>query len=174
MAAWRWTVRITLWLVVVASLLHVGEEYVWPGGFLAFLQRVAPSVTIGVATPGLAVVINGLMVLGLVVAALIGPAGPSVALSGAALLAVNGLGHLAAAVRIGGYAPGMVTGGLVSLPVAVAAYTAFGLVGRLTVGVVVVSMLLGVSYHLVPLAWFGLHRLLAGPSRQDAIPAPGR
>jgi hypothetical protein len=41
----------------------------------------------------------------------------------------------------------------VSLPVAVAAFTAFGLAGRLTVGVVVVSVLLGVAYNLVPLAW---------------------
>jgi hypothetical protein len=66
------------------------------------------------ATPGYAVVINGLMVVGLAVAALAGPTVPSVALSGAALIAVNGLGHLAAAVRTRGYAPGMVTGGLVS------------------------------------------------------------
>jgi hypothetical protein len=173
MAAWRWTVRITLWLVVVASLLHIGEEYRWPGGFLGFMQRAAPSLTVGVATPALAVVINGLMVVGLVVAALIGPAVPSVALSGAALVAVNGMGHLAAAVHIRGYAPGVVTGGLVYLPVAVAAYTAFGVAGRLTVGVVVVSLLLGVACNLVPLAWFGLHRLLAGPTQQDATPAAG-
>jgi hypothetical protein len=174
MAAWRWTVRITLWLVVVASLLHIGEEYLWPGGFLGFMQRAAPSLTVGVATPALAVVINGLMVVGLLVAALVGPAMASFALSGAALVAVNGLGHLAAAVRTGGYAPGMVTGGLVYLPVAVAAYTSFGLAGRLTVGVVVVSVLLGVAYNLVPLAWFGLHRLLAGTAREDATPAAGR
>jgi hypothetical protein len=167
-------VRITLWLVVVASLLHIGEEYLWPGGFLGFMQRAAPSFTLGVATPALAVVINGLMVAGLVVAALVGPAMASFALSGAALVAVNGLGHLAAAVRTGGYAPGMVTGGLVSLPVAVAAYTAFGLAGRLTVGVAGVSVLLGVAYNLVPLAWFGLHRLLAGTAREDAAPAAGR
>ena len=166
--------RITLWLVVVASLLHVGEEYAWPGGFLVFMRRVAPSLTVGVATPGFAVVINGLLVVGLVLAALIGPAVPSVALSGAALVAVNGLGHLAAAVRTRGYAPGVVTGGLVYLPVAVAAFTAFGVAGRLTVGVVVVSVLLGVAYNLVPLAWFGLHRLLAGPAREDATPAAGR
>ena len=106
MAGWRWTVRITLWLVVVAALVHIGEEYAWPGGFLGFMQRVAPSFTLGVATPGLAAVINGLMVVGLVVAALVGPAVASVALSGAALIAVNGLGHLAAAVRTRGYALG--------------------------------------------------------------------
>jgi hypothetical protein len=167
-------VWIILWVVVVASLLHVGEEYVWPGGFLGFMQRVAPSFTVGVATPGLAVVVNGLMVVGLVVAALVGPAVPSFALSGVALVAVNGLGHLAAVVRTRGYAPGVVTGGLVYLPVAVAAYTVFGLAGRLTVGVVVVSVLLGVAYNLVPLAWFGLHRLLAGPPGKDATPAAGR
>ena len=165
--------RITLWLVVVASLLHVGEEYLWPGGFLGFLQRAAPSLTVGVATPALAVVINGLLVVGLVVAALVGPAMPSCALSGAALGALNGLGHLAAAVRTRGYAPGMVTGGLVYLPVAVAAYTAFGLAGRLTVGVVVVSVLLGVVYNLVPVAWFGLHRLL-GAHSGGAILRAGR
>jgi hypothetical protein len=34
--------------------------------------------------------------------------------------------------------------------------------------VAVVSVLLGVAYNLVPLAWFGLHRLLVGPSREDA------
>jgi hypothetical protein len=40
--------------------------------------------------------------------------------------------------------------------------------------VVVVSVLLGVAYNLVPLAWFGLHRLLAGTAREDATPAAGR
>jgi hypothetical protein len=167
-------VRITLWLVVVAALVHIGEEYAWPGGFLGFMQRAAPSLTLGVATPALAAVVNGLMVVGLVVAALVGPAVPWLALSGAALVALNGLGHLAAAVRTRGYAPGVVTGGLVSLPVAVAAYTAFGVAGRLTVEVVVVSVLLGVAYHLVPLAWFGLHRLLPGPTQKEATPAAGR
>jgi hypothetical protein len=161
-------------LVVVASLLHVGEEYVWPGGFLSFLRRVAPSFTIGVATPGLAVVVNGLMVVGLVVAALVGPAVASVALSGAALVAVNGLGHLAAAVRTRGYAPGVVTGGLVSLPVAVAAYTAFGMAGRLTVGVVVVSVLLW-GWPTTWCRWpgsacIGCWRGLLG---EDATPAAG-
>lgn len=152
--------RVVLWLVVAASLLHVGEEYAWPGGFLAFMRRVAPSFTTGVATPAFAVAINGLMILGLVVAALVGPAVPSFALSGAALIALNGLGHLAAAVRTRGYAPGTVTGGLVYLPVAAAAFVAFAVAGRLTVGVAVVSVLLGVAYNLVPLAWFGLHRLV--------------
>jgi hypothetical protein len=43
--------------------------YAWPGGFLGFLQRVAPTFMVGLATPGYAVVINGLMVVGLAVAA---------------------------------------------------------------------------------------------------------
>jgi hypothetical protein len=44
------------------------------------------------ATSGLAVAVIGLMVIGLVATALIGPAVPSVAPIGRALIAVNGLG----------------------------------------------------------------------------------
>jgi hypothetical protein len=141
-----------------------------PGGFLSFLRRVAPAFTIGVATYGLAVVINGLMVMGLAADALVGPAVASVALSGAAGRGQR-TGHLAAAVPTRGYAPGVVTGELVSLPVAVAAYTA--LAGRSADGRRGGERAAGVAYHLVPLAWFGLHRRLAGPAREDATLAAG-
>jgi hypothetical protein len=46
----------------------------------------------------------------------------------------------------------------VSVSVAVAVYTVLGVAGRLTIGVVMVSVLLEVAYHPVRLAWFGLHR----------------
>ena len=143
-----------LWLVVAAAVCHVFEEYVFPGGFLEAMRRTAPSVAFAVNVP-MAVVINGLMFVVLLAAAVVGPRAPVFALSGAALGAVNGWGHVAGTLRRRRYVPGAVTGLLVYQPVAVLAYLEFAWAGRLSPAVVVGSLLLGVAYHAVPLGYFG-------------------
>lgn len=85
---------------------------------------------------------------------------PALALSAAALGAVNGWGHVAGTIRGRRYVPGAVTGLLVYQPVAVFAYLQFERGGLLTVPVLFGSLLLGAAYHLVPLGYFATRRLI--------------
>lgn len=145
---------MSLWLVVAASVIHVTEEYLWPGGFLDAMRRTAPAFAFAVNVP-MAVVINGLFLAGVVTAALVGSGAPVFALSAAALIAVNGWGHVAGTVRGRRYVPGTVSGLLLAQPVAVLTYLAFSRAGLLSATVVTASLLLGAAYHLVPLGYFG-------------------
>lgn len=153
---------LSLWLVVAASVIHVAEEYLWPGGFLDAMRRTAPAFAFAVNVP-MAVVVNGLFLAGVVAAAVVGPRLPVFALSAAALIAVNGWGHVAGTVRGRRYVPGTVSGLLLAQPVAVLTYLAFSRAGLLSITVLTASLALGVAYHLVPLGYFGIrwlaHRL---------------
>lgn len=151
-----------LWLVVAASAAHVVEEYLWPGGFLDAMRRTAPAFAFAVNVP-VAIVINALFLAGVVVAAIVGPQAPVLALSAAALVAVNGWAHVAGTVRGKRYAPGTVTGLLLYQPLAVLAYLEYARGGLLTAQVLAVSLALGAAYHLVPLGYFGT-RWLARPA----------
>jgi hypothetical protein len=98
-------VTFALWLVVAAAACHVFEEYVFPGGFLEAMRRTAPSVAFAVNVP-MAVVINGLMFVVLVAAAVVGPRAPVFALSGAALGAATGGGTSRGRFAAAGICPG--------------------------------------------------------------------
>jgi Protein of unknown function with HXXEE motif len=160
---------LALWLVVAASVIHVTEEYLWPGGFLDAMRETAPRFAFAVNAP-VAVVINAMFVGGVIAAALVGSRAPVFALSAAALIAVNGWGHAAGTLRGRRYIPGALSGLLLSQPVAVLAYLEFGRAGLLSAIVVMASLFLGVAYHVVPLGYFGI-RWLARRRRPEETPA---
>ncbi len=149
---------LALWFVAAAGVLHVIEEYVWPGGFLDAMRRVAPGYAFAVNRT-MAIVINGLMFIVLLTAPFAAHTAPLFALSAAGLVAVNGWSHVAGTIRGRRYVPGAVTGLFVYQPVAAFAYLQFARAGRLTAPVLAGSLLLGAAYHLVPLGYFAARRL---------------
>jgi Protein of unknown function with HXXEE motif len=151
-------VTFALWLVAAAGALHVLEEYLWPGGFLDAMRRVAPGYAFAVNRT-MAVVINGLMFIVLLTAPFAADGAPLYALSAAGLIAVNGWSHIAGSIRARGYVPGTVTGLFVYQPAAAFAYVQFARAGGLTGSILVGSLLLGAAYHLVPLGYFATRRL---------------
>jgi hypothetical protein len=155
-----------LWAVAAAGVVHVIEEFGWPGGFLQQLRRLAPRFAPAV-TPRFATVVNGLMLLLYVMAALMGRRSPVFALSAAALALVNGLVHVGAAVRARRYVPGLVSGALTYLPLGLAAYASFARAGLLPARTLLASALLGLAWQLVPLGWLGL----AGGGRERGVAA---
>jgi len=106
---------------LIAAILHVLEEFVYPGGFMGFMKKMAPPFAPFI-TPTFAIVINGLFLLLCLVAALIGRIAPVLVLSIAALLGINGMTHALGAIRARRYAPGMLSGVLLYLPLAILAY----------------------------------------------------
>ena len=148
---------------LAASLLHMGEEYAYPGGFPEQMRRLNPRFA-SLVTARAAVVLNGLQVALCLLAIGIGPSAPVFGLSVAGLLLVNGLIHIGACVRVRGYAPGAVTGALLYLPLSLTAYAVAIGSGRLTSGEVALTIVLGALYQGVPIAYFTLATLLGRTS----------
>ena len=158
-----------LWAVAAAGVVHVIEEFGWPGGFLQQIRRVAPRLA-SAATPRFAAVVNGLMLSLCGMAALRGRRSPVFALSAAALALVNGLVHVGASVRARRYVPGLVSGALAYLPLGLAAYASFARAGLLSARTLLASVLLGLAWQLVPLGWLGLAGGRVPPRRSRALP----
>ena len=115
------------WLPLLCVLLHFGEEFVWPGGFLAWYRAYRPEFAASL-TVRFVVVVNGLLIL---FTAWIGWFGPTAArgvsawLTVMAGLAANGVFHVRGTWLSRRYSPGVVTGVLLYIPVCAWGYWFF-------------------------------------------------
>src|SRR4051794_27333074 len=116
------------WSLTIAAVVHIFEEFVYPGGFTrwwcAYRPDIAPSVT-----NRFLVLINVFLVgfNAIVAIAVQAPRGNGVAiwLLMAALLAGNGVFHVIGSIATGRYSPGMISGVLIYVPLAVYGYIYF-------------------------------------------------
>jgi hypothetical protein len=106
--------------LLAAAILHVTEEYGYPGGFSQYLKGRVPTLAPYI-TPGFSITINGLL-LSTCAAATTSLPTPILKLSLASLLAINGLPHIAGTVQTRRYVPGVVTGALLYLPLSTTAF----------------------------------------------------
>lgn len=137
---------------LIVSLLHMGEEYFFPGGFSDLMKRMNPRFAPYV-TGRMAVAMNGLQLALCVLAMLVGEKALIFSLSVAGLIYINAWVHVLAAFRVRGYAPGVVTGVLLYLPLASFAYGVFLSSGALSLGQALVTVLLGIAYQALPMAY---------------------
>jgi hypothetical protein len=136
-----------LWAPLGATVAHIVEEFVWPGGFLRWYQRYrGPGVSR--VTPGFLTIINLVLLAACAHAAFsVGePFGVSYWITIAAILASNGLWHLWSAVKVRAYSPGMVTGLLLYVPLAVYGCTHFLWAGSVPLENAATALLIGGSY----------------------------
>jgi hypothetical protein len=144
------------WLFVgflIASILHMVEEFFFPGGFMALIKKMNPAFAPFVNVP-MAIVINGLQLLLCVIVIIVGRSNLAFSLSAAGLIFVNGLVHMGGAVRLRGYVPGVITGSVIYIPLAVYAFYYFTASGELKLTDAVIAVTLGIAYMLVPLGYF--------------------
>lgn len=141
-----------------ASVIHMGEEYFYPGGFMDLMRRFNPRFAPLVTAP-MAVVINGLQLLLCVVAIIIGQRALVFSMSIAGLIFINSLMHIAACIRLRSYAAGVISAVLVYLPLSAYAYFLFIGSGQLTLGGVLATAALGLLYQAVPIGYFVLASL---------------
>jgi len=144
---------------VGAALLHVFEEYFYPGGFPNFMKRSSPAFAPFITT-NFAIIINGLFLVLCILGAILGRDAPVFSLSIASLLVSNGLIHLAGSLRARRYAPGLVSGLLLYIPLGITAYVLFLGSGQVSIAQVLLSALLGLAYQLVPIGYLGLASLI--------------
>jgi len=83
-------------------------------------------------------------------------------MSVAALLFINGLMHILGCVRVKGYAPGVISGVLLYMPLSLYAYYLSIRSGQLTTNGVIFTAVLGLLYQAVPISYF----LLASATRR--------
>ncbi len=149
------------WAFVGAALIHIVEEFVYPGGFLDSMKRANPRFAPAV-TVKFAIAINALFVLLCLAAAIVASGSPVFSLSVASLLFVNTLLHIAGTIRTKRYAPGLISGLLLYTPLSIYAYHIFANSGQLTLLEGLASGLLGVLYYVVPVGYVALASLVKG------------
>ncbi|HEY8258235.1 MAG TPA: HXXEE domain-containing protein [Gemmatimonadales bacterium] len=138
-----------LWAPFVAAVLHISEEFVWPGGFLAWYRSYRPAIAASI-TNGYAVFINALLLAGCLAAAFDGRTqqGAALWLTMVGILLSNVVFHVLAVLRTGRYAPGVVTAVLLYLPLGVYGFWYFIRSGLASHPTAVVALLVGGSYPL--------------------------
>ena len=145
--------NIIPWLPLVAVLLHLFEEFVWPGGFAEWYRWYRPERASSVTTRFL-VRINVLFVAMALIPAAMGfrPYGIAFWLVVASIAVANGLFHLWAVLRTRRYSPGVVTGCVVYLPLAVFGVVYFWRAGLASFPLLAQAAVIGPLYNVYA-AW---------------------
>jgi hypothetical protein len=157
---WLW------WAPLPAAVAHIVEEFVYPGGFADWDRAYRPKIR-GSITPRLHLVINAAMVFACISVGIAGVPGgvvslgamrfrsmipPQYAVAGwlalAALLFSNAMFHIVGTLRTGRASPGVRTGLLLYAPLAVYGFWHFWSSGLAPFGTLILTALLGGSYHL--------------------------
>src|SRR6201986_4819170 len=105
-------------LLTVAVMLHVTEEFLFPGGFPEWYARLIPPKTIKKNNTGFLVWINTLMMCVCALALYFGATdlGYSLWYYNAAIAAANAGFHIWGVAKLKAYSPGVVTGTLLYIP----------------------------------------------------------
>lgn len=128
-------------------MLHMFEEFVFPGGFMAWYRRYRDDGAR--VTVRFLVIINAALLVGCLQIGLLGHrvAGLFYWLMIAAVLCSNGIWHAWASYKSRTYSPGVVTGLLIYLPMTVVGYVHFLRAGEAPTGMAIVAGSVGGSYH---------------------------
>jgi hypothetical protein len=158
--SWLW------WAPLGAAALHIGEEFVYPGGFASWDREYRPSIKSSI-TPGLHLVVNTLLLVACASIGISGMPDATIVVGGlrlrspvpaslsvpawltlAALLFSNAMFHLVGTYQTKRVSPGVRTGLLLYVPVALVGYWYFLRAGQVSAVAAAVAALLGGSYHL--------------------------
>jgi hypothetical protein len=136
------------WAPLGAASLHICEEFVYPGGFAAWYRRYR--VDASRITKRFLVIINAALLVMCCNVALLGRTEVGVAywLLIAAVMCSNGCWHAWASYKSRGYSPGVVTGVMICMPLAVYGYGQFVRSGAASIGTALIAGMVGGSYPL--------------------------
>jgi hypothetical protein len=144
---------IIRWMPLVAVALHLIEEFVWPGGFGDWYRWYRPERAASVTT-GFLVRINALLVVLALIPGIRGFTAYGVAfwLVVASIAAANGGFHIWATVAGRRYSPGVITGTIVYLPLAIFGFWYFWTRGLAPPEVLIQAVVIGPAYNVYA-AW---------------------
>jgi uncharacterized membrane protein YkvI len=149
-------------------VLHITEEFVYPGGFAEWDRSYRPAIRKSI-TPRLHIIINATLLLACLQVGLVANTGDAETqafgavawLTIAALLFSNAVFHVLGTIQTRTRSPGIVTSILLYMPMAVFGYWYFVHHGSVSLGVATAAAVVGGSYHF----WAALmHRARARES----------
>ena len=149
---------LLFWVSLFAVTAHLVEEFVFPGGFLAWHRLYRPQHAASI-TARFALIVNGLLLFLLLAIGINGPGSPIGIfqwLTLAALLVTNAAFHIRAVINTRAYSPGVVTAAFLYVPLGVYGYYWLLRTGAASVGTASVALVLGGCYPFVSAA---LHRM---------------
>ncbi len=148
------------WIFVAllgAAAVHIFEEYVYPGGFPDALRKLLPRGG-HLFTPKFHLAVNGLFLLLCLSSVSIGKSNLILSLSTFSLVFANAVLHIRGAIVMKRYYPGVISGALIYIPLAVYAYSVFLSSRQLTWLQAGFSFLLGVLCMGVLMAYVLIQR----------------
>lgn len=136
------------WAPLAAALLHITEEFVYPGGFPGWYRRYREDPS--KITPRFLVIVNGALMIACLNVVQLGPTLPGAVawLAIVTLMSSNGIWHAFASLKSHSYSPGVVTGMVVYVPLMIYGYIHYIESHTVPWFVAAVAGLVGASYHV--------------------------
>ena len=154
------------WAPLAAAALHIFEEFVFPGGFMKWYSAYKPEIKKSISKRFLFFINLGLLILCYDIGAL---RESSINISiilwlgVMALLAANGAWHLKAVWKTKTYSPGVITGTVIYIPLAVYGYIYFLQTGQASIWIAIAAFTVGASYQL----WSNLFHIYRAKPTKD-------
>ena len=146
--SWIW------WAPLAAASLHIVEEFAWPGGFAEWDRAYRPAYAASI-TRRLHIVVNGALLLLCVQVWSLAPLEQTPArstvvgvwLAVAALMFSNAVFHVVGTIETHRRSPGVISGVLFYVPLALFGYWYFLIHGEIPWAGAAIAAVLGGSYH---------------------------
>ena len=108
-------------ILTICAILHVLEEFVFPGGFAKNFKAMVSSFGFNISNSQI-LLINILFITLVFIVLLWHNELPIIALSAIFLVGINGILHVLTSIRLHRYFPGLITGALLYIPLSVITY----------------------------------------------------
>lgn len=134
--------------LLLAAVIHILEEYIFPGGFAKAFNRLIPGAS-HLFTVKFHIIVNSVFILICIIATIIGRENYILSMSAFGLIFANAMLHIRGAIIQRGYYPGVLSGMFIYIPLTIYAFTFLITSKQLTWIQAVLSLTLGVLFMVV-------------------------
>lgn len=141
--------KILFWILPICVLLHITEEFLFPGGFMIWYRNYKPAIAKSI-TPRFLIIINVLLFAICFNPIMLGLTSGGIVwwLSIVSILLVNSYFHIKGMIVLKRYSPGVITSIFIYIPLAIYGYWYFLSTGKVSWMTAILSFLVGIAYHL--------------------------
>lgn len=137
---------VILWLLPIFVILHIVEEFVYPGGFLQWYRNYKSEISPSFTVRYIAAINLILFILCMIPLSLDLPHAISLWLSMASVVFFNALFHIRAVIKLKRYSPGTITSALLYIPLTIYGFWFVLSNNFASAGTVIVSSVVGLIY----------------------------